>query len=85
MLVIPFPKSQKQVARPGLGKYDVLLKLIVYGRQITGGMLKSATIAGRLKSTLKTPLLQLLELFVLDHAPAVVGKSSSPPQPAQTD
>ena len=33
---------------------------------------------------LKAPKLQLVLLFVDDHAPIVVGKSEFPPHPAQT-
>ena len=40
-------------------------------------------ITGRLKSIFTTPRLQLLLPLVSLHAPGVVGKLSSPPQPAQ--
>ena len=55
--------------------------------QFTVGAEKSETIIGRLKSNLKTALLQFGLLFVEDTAPGFgyIGKSLLPPQPAQTD
>ena len=40
--------------------------------------------AGRLKSILMTPRLQLVLPLVVDQAPEVVGKELCPPQPAHT-
>ena len=53
----------------------------------TQGASKFEIRIGKSKSNLKTPLLQLLLLFVAETAPGFgsIGKSSWFPQPAQTD
>ena len=67
--------------------YDEWFRKLTLVLQLRVGTKKSAFTRGILKSNLKTALLQLLLLLVVETAPGFgyIGKSSLLPQPAQTD